>query len=63
MLAFMDQIVVFYLCIFLLSAALLYDQVMKRIPTRLRANQAPKSGFGLIAAAEYGLPARAQGVE
>ena len=52
-----------YLSIFLLLLAVLYDQITKRIPTRLRADQAPKSGFGLILTAEYNLPPCAHGVE
>ena len=59
----MEQTAAVYICIFLLSLAILYDQVTKRIPTRLRADQAPKSGFGLFSAAENELPARAHGIE
>jgi hypothetical protein len=59
----MDQTAAVYLCIFLLSLAVLYDQITKRIPTRLHANQAPKSRFGLIPTAEYNLPPCAHGVE
>ncbi|RDW58624.1 hypothetical protein BP6252_13100 [Coleophoma cylindrospora] len=47
-------------CIFL---AILYDQFTKRIPTRLRADQAPKSRYGLIAAAPHGTPVRASGID
>jgi len=46
----MDQAVAVYFCIFLLLIALLYDRITKRIPTRLLADQGPKSGFGLIPA-------------
>jgi hypothetical protein len=59
----MDQNVALYTCVFLLSLAVLYDQITKRIPTRLRADQAPRSGFGLIPVAEYSFPARANGIE
>jgi hypothetical protein len=59
----MEPTAIFYLCIFLLSLAVVYDQVTKKIPTRLRADQAPKSGYGLVPAVTYESPARAQGVE
>jgi hypothetical protein len=39
-----------YIWIFLLSIAFLYDQTTKRVLTRLRGDQAPKSGFGLVPA-------------
>jgi len=58
----MEQLVI-YLCILLVSAAILYDQLTKRIPTRLRADQAPRSGYGLIAAAAHDAPVRARGIE
>ena len=59
----MDQTLVLYSLVLLLSLTLLYDQITKRIPTRLRASQAPKSGFGLIPAAGNHAPVRAKGVE
>jgi hypothetical protein len=36
-----------WLFIVLVSVALLYDQATKRIPSRLRADQGPKSKFGI----------------
>jgi hypothetical protein len=59
----MDQAVATSLCILLVSVAILYDQLTKRIPTRLRADQAPASGYGLIAAATHDAPVRAAGIE
>lgn len=34
--------------LFALLVLFLYDRVTKRIPSRLRPDQAPKSGFGLV---------------
>lgn len=48
--------------IFLLSA-LLYDHLTKRIPTRLRADQAPKSELGLRPATGDDLPTRPNGMK
>jgi hypothetical protein len=59
----MDQAVAAYLCILLVSVAILYDQLTKRIPTRLRADQVPKSGYGLITAPIHDAPVRAVGIE
>jgi hypothetical protein len=59
----MEQAAAAYLCILLVSVAILYDQLTKRIPTRLRADQAPTSGYGLIAAAAHDAPVRATGIE
>lgn len=59
----MDQAAAFYICVFLLSIAFIYDLATKRIPSRLRADEAPKSRFGLVPAGDYSLPARACGVE
>jgi hypothetical protein len=59
----MEQAVTTYFCILLVSVAILYDQLTKRIPTRLRADQAPTSGYGLIAAAAHDAPVRAPGIE
>jgi hypothetical protein len=47
----------------LILAALLYDQATRRIPTRLRADQAPKSEFGLVPVDDFALPLRAYGKE
>jgi hypothetical protein len=49
--------------LFCISLAILYDQLTKRIPTRLRADQAPTSMYGLIAAAAHDAPVRASGIE
>jgi hypothetical protein len=59
----MDQTAAVYFSILLLSLLVLYDQVTKRIPTRLREDQRPKSGFGLVSATGNDLPARADGIE
>lgn len=59
----MEQAVAAYLCILLVPVAILYNQLTKRIPTRLRADQVPKSGYGLIAAATHDAPVRAVGIE
>lgn len=59
----MEKITIVYICIFLLALATLYDQITKRIPTRLRADQAPKLGYGLLRAVENDLPVRAHGIE
>lgn len=52
-----------YVCIFLASAAVLYDQFTKRIPSRLRAEEAPKSGFGLVRADAISSHPSAHGIE
>ena len=57
----MEQAVAAYLCILLVSVAIL-DHLTKRIPTRLRADQAPTSGYGLIVAA-HAAQVRAHGIE
>jgi hypothetical protein len=61
----MDQTAVICLIVFLffLSFLALYDKITKTIPSRLRADQAPKSAFGLIPAFAYGEPAEAHGIE
>lgn len=51
------------LCIFFASAAVLYDQLTKRIPSRLRLEEAPKSPTGLVRADELGPNACAHGIE
>ena len=52
-----------YLFIFLLSIAFLYDQITRRIPTRLDSNQIPKSRFELVPVGANGFPTRADGIE
>ena len=59
----MDLAAAVYLLIFLLSIAFLYDQITKRIPTRLDSDQAPKSRFELVPVGTNGLPTRANGIE
>ncbi|KAF2133614.1 TPR-like protein [Dothidotthia symphoricarpi CBS 119687] len=52
--------------IFITSAAIVYDQLTKRIPSRLQHGQAPRSGFGLVRAdklSAHNKPARAHGVD
>jgi hypothetical protein len=53
----MRQAAAVYTCIFLLSLAILYDQITKSIPTR----SLPE--YGLIPAAAYNLSAHAHGIE
>ncbi|KAF2271228.1 uncharacterized protein EI97DRAFT_408568, partial [Westerdykella ornata] len=52
-----------YLCILLASAAVLYDQLTKRIPSRLRAEEAPKSAFGLVRADALSPHASTHGID
>jgi hypothetical protein len=52
-----------YLSVLLISAALLYDQATRRIPTRLRADQAPKSEFGVVPVGGFASQLRASGIE
>jgi len=59
----MDLAAVAYILVFLLSIAFLYDQITKRIPSRLHPHQAPKSRFELVPVRADGLPIRANGVE
>lgn len=54
------------LCICVASAAVLYDQLTKRIPSRLRADEAPRSASGFDRAdalSPHDKPARAHGIE
>jgi hypothetical protein len=51
------------LCIFIALVAVLYDQVTRGIPTRLRAEQAPRSEFGIVRVDGFGSRSRASGVE
>ncbi|KAJ4288935.1 hypothetical protein N0V90_011276 [Kalmusia sp. IMI 367209] len=50
----------------LITTALIYDQLTKKIPSRLRAKEAPRSPFGLVRADKlnpHDKPARAHGIE
>jgi len=49
--------------IFLLSVAVLYHWLTKRIPSRLRADQAPRSPFGLVPVDGFGSRRGGGGVE
>ncbi|KAL9628429.1 MAG: hypothetical protein Q9164_007280 [Protoblastenia rupestris] len=51
------------LCILIVSAAVLYDQLTKRIPSRLRAEEAPRSAFGLVRADKLSSRASAHGID
>ena len=54
------------LCIFITSAAVLYDQLTKSIPSRLRAEESPRSASGFVRAdtlSPHDKPARAHGIE
>ena len=48
---------------FILSVAFVYYPVATRLPSRLIANQAPRSRFELVPVDGYNIPARAGGVE
>lgn len=43
-----------WLFIFLVSVALLYDRANKGIPSRLQADQAPRSEFGIVPVDGFG---------
>ncbi|KAL8909884.1 MAG: hypothetical protein Q9171_004797 [Xanthocarpia ochracea] len=51
------------LCILITLAAVLYDQLTKRIPSRLRAEEAPRSAFGLVRADKLSSRASAHGID
>jgi hypothetical protein len=51
------------LVILLISIASVYDQVTKRIVTRLGTDQAPKSEFGIVPVGGFGSQAYNGGVE
>jgi hypothetical protein len=54
------------LCIFITLVAVLYDQLTKRIPSRLQADEAPRSASGFDRAdalSPHDKPARAHGIE
>ena len=59
----MNQPTTLYLLTFVLSVAFIYYRVTKRIPSRLIADQAPRSRFELVPVNNYKVPARARGVE
>ncbi|KAI9777909.1 MAG: hypothetical protein M1816_004381 [Peltula sp. TS41687] len=52
-----------YLILLLISVAFLYSELTKRIPTRLRSDQAPKSDFGLVPVDGFGSRTRANGLD
>lgn len=52
-----------YLLVLLISAALLYDQATRRILTRLRADQAPKSAFSIVPVGGFASQLRVNGTE
>jgi hypothetical protein len=52
-----------YFLVLLISAALLYDQATRRIPTRLRVDQAPKSAFGVVPVDGFASQLRTYGTE
>ncbi|KAL4938709.1 hypothetical protein BDV06DRAFT_200264 [Aspergillus oleicola] len=47
-----------YLLVFIISAAILYNQATKNIPSRLNAGQAPKSDFGIVEVKKNNLGSR-----
>ncbi|KAI9789841.1 MAG: hypothetical protein M1816_005758 [Peltula sp. TS41687] len=51
------------LLILLISVAYLYSHTTKRIPTRLRADQAPKSEFGVVPVDGFGSRCHADGLD
>ncbi|KAJ5393627.1 uncharacterized protein N7487_011268 [Penicillium crustosum] len=59
----MNQPTIPYLLTFVLSVAFIYYRVTKRIPSRLIADQAPRSRFELVPVKSYNVPARARGVD
>lgn len=54
---------ILWLSTVILTIAIVYDQVTKRIPSRLLADQAPKSRFGLVPVKIHDVPVRAGGIE
>ncbi|KAF6806669.1 Kinesin light chain 5, partial [Colletotrichum plurivorum] len=52
-----------YVFIFLLSVAILYDQLTKKIPSRLDFKKAPKSRFGIVPVFTDGSPTRGGGID
>ena len=53
---------VLFLGIFL-PLAVFYDQLTKRIPSRLHKHEAPRSEFGVVRADSFGSNTTTQGVE
>ncbi|KAL9579751.1 MAG: hypothetical protein Q9203_006566, partial [Teloschistes exilis] len=51
------------LCIFIPFATVLYDRLTKRIPSRSRAEEAPRSAFGLVRADKLSSRASAHGID
>lgn len=51
------------LCLLIAFAAVLYKQATKGIPTRLRADQAPRSEFGVVRVDGFDSRSRAGGIE
>ncbi|PSN59132.1 hypothetical protein BS50DRAFT_641227, partial [Corynespora cassiicola Philippines] len=50
-------------CVSLASAAVLYDLLTRRIPSRLRPGDAPSSQFGIVRADKLESPGRAHGID
>lgn len=59
----MNQPTTFYLLCFVLSVAFIYHRITKKIPSRLIADQAPRSRFELVPATNHNVPVRAGGIE
>jgi hypothetical protein len=59
----MDPVSIALYLLVLISAALLYDRATRRIPTRLRADQAPKSEFGVNSVDGFASQLRTSGTE
>ncbi|CAP80021.1 hypothetical protein PCH_Pc12g03940 [Penicillium rubens Wisconsin 54-1255] len=59
----MNQSTTLYLLAFLLSVAYIYYRVTHKIPSRLIADQAPRSRFELVPVNSYNVAARAGGVD
>jgi hypothetical protein len=59
----MIQATTLYLVTFILSVAFTYYWLTKTLPSRLIADQAPRSRFELVPVESYDVPARASGIE
>jgi len=57
------ELVTICVIVAIVSILILYDHFTKLIPSRLHAEQAPKSGYGLMPAGIYDAPAANGGVE
>lgn len=57
--------IAFYLLFFIISAAFVYGRAAKKIPSRLNAEQRPRSSFGIVKVEKDNLGSRprAGGVE